>query len=63
MVERNMKQLSPIMLLSMGYVYSILPVSGVLICVLEFFNLCDTAVKAPAEAGEATDTVKIGPLD
>ncbi len=63
MVGRNMAQSSPIMLLSMGYVYSILPIAGVLICVLEFFNLYDIAVKPPVVEEANDGAVKISPLD
>ncbi len=62
MVQKNMRQLSPIMLWRMGLVYSILPITGVLTCILELFNLVDT-IKAPAVPPPVTDEVKISALD
>ena len=47
MVQKNVQQLSPVMLLSMGYVYSILPLTGVLICIFEFINIYESVIKKP----------------
>ncbi len=63
MVQKNMRQFSPILLLPMGYVYSILPISGVLTCILEFLNLCEIVTRTKSSVEQESDEVKIGPLD